>query len=295
MTTMSAADEKAAEKAVHAQTVHWDLSGFGDEIDPDPRIQAAVLRALGARHIEVRSAWGTNIVDLPEEQLAELKAVLDGAGLTASAIASPIGKVDVGLPVEHEVERLGRALRAAEVLGAPYIRIFSFYYEGKAPEDVRDAVIERMTALARRAEGTGVVLVHENEKDIFGDIPERVRDIVETVDSPALRLAWDPANFVQVGVKPFTEGYEMLRPHVVYLQVKDALAGSGQVVPAGEGDGEVLATVEALRDSGYSGFASLEPHLADAFALGGFSGPEAFGVAARAFARLLERAGVTAD
>lgn len=276
-------------------TVRWDLSGFGDEIDADPRVQAAVMRAIGASHIEVRSAWGTNIVDLSEEQLAELKGVLDEAGLKVSAIASPIGKVDVALPVEHEVERLGRALRAAEVLGAPYIRIFSFYYEGKEPEDVRDAVIERMTALARRAEGTGVTLVHENEKDIFGDIPERVHDLVTAVGSPALRLAWDPANFVQVGVKPFTQGYELLRPHVVYLQVKDALFADGTVVPAGEGDGEVLATVEALRDSGYTGFASLEPHLAEGFALGGFSGPYAFGVAARAFAKVLASAGVEAN
>lgn len=275
--------------------IKWDLSGFGDEIDADPRIQAAVMRALGASHIEVRSAWGTNIVDLSEEQLSELQKVLDEAGLKTSAIASPIGKVDIALPVEHEVERLGRALRAAEVLGAPYIRIFSFYYEGKAPEEARDAVIERMTALARRAEGTGVVLVHENEKGIYGDIPARVLDVVESVDSPALKLAWDNANFVQVGVKPFTEGYEMLRPHTVYLQIKDALAPSGKVVPSGEGDGELQATIEAFRDSGYTGFVSLEPHLADAFELGGFSGPYAFGVAARAFAKVLEKAGVEAS
>ncbi|GAB2758553.1 sugar phosphate isomerase/epimerase family protein [Sinomonas soli] len=272
----------------------WNLSGFGDEIDDDPRIQAAVMRALGASYMEVRSAWGTNIVDLPEERLAELKGILDGAGLKASAIASPIGKVDVSLPIGHEVERLGRALRAAEVLGAPYIRVFSFYYEGQSAEEARGAVIERMAALADRAEGTGVVLVHENEKGIYGDIPERVLDIVESVDSPALKLAWDNANFVQVGIKPFTDAFELLRPHTVYFQVKDALADSGRVVPAGEGDGELLATVEGFRDSGYSGFVSLEPHLADAFELGGFSGPYAFGVAARAFAKVLERAGVQA-
>jgi sugar phosphate isomerase/epimerase len=277
-----------------SETAQWDLSGFGDEIDADPRIQAAVMRALGAAHIEVRSAWDTNIVDMSEEQLAELKGILDEAGLKVSAIASPIGKVDVGLPVEHEVERLGRALRAAEVLGARFIRIFSFYYEGRSPEEVRDAIIERMTVLARRAEGTGVTLVHENEKDIFGDVPSRVSDIIETVNSPALKVAWDPANFVQVGVKPFTEAYELLRPHLVYLQVKDALFADGRVVPAGEGDGEVQRTVEALRDSGYTGFASLEPHLAQAFSLGGYSGPYAFGVAARAFAKVLDAAGVAA-
>ncbi|MCI0140424.1 sugar phosphate isomerase/epimerase [Arthrobacter bambusae] len=273
--------------------VEWELSGFGDEIDDDPKIQIAVMQALGASHIEVRSAWGTNIVDLDEAQLRELKSLLDAAEMKVSAIASPIGKVDVSLPVEHEVERLRRAVNAAQVLESRYIRIFSFYYgEDVAVESIRDAVIERMRALADVAEESGVVLLHENEKDIYGDIPERVLDIIETVASPALKVAWDAANFVQVGVKPFEDGYAKLRPHLEYLQVKDALFSNATVVPAGEGDGDVLRTVEALKADGYTGFASLEPHLAGAHGLGGFSGPTAFGIAARAFAKVLNEAGV---
>ncbi|MHC6219053.1 sugar phosphate isomerase/epimerase family protein [Arthrobacter sp. MMS24-S77] len=273
--------------------VEWELSGFGDEIDDDPKIQIAVMQALGAKHIEVRSAWGTNIVDLDNAQLGELKSLLDAADMKVSAIASPIGKVDVSLPVEHEVERLRRAVNAAQVLGSRYIRIFSFYYgEDVAVESIRDEVIERMRALADVAEESGVVLLHENEKDIFGDIPERILDIIESVNSPALKLAWDAANFVQVGVKPFDEGYAKLRPHLEYLQVKDALFSNATVVPAGEGDGDVLRTVEALKADGYTGFASLEPHLAGAHGLGGFSGPTAFGIAARAFAKVLSEAGV---
>ncbi|MCX2749379.1 sugar phosphate isomerase/epimerase [Arthrobacter sp. MI7-26] len=273
--------------------VEWELSGFGDEIDDDPKIQIAVMQALGANHIEVRSAWGTNIVDLDNAQLGELKSLLDAADMKVSAIASPIGKVDVSLPVEHEVERLRRAVNAAQVLGSRYIRIFSFFYgEDVAVESIRDDVIERMRALAEVAEESGVVLLHENEKDIFGDIPERILDIIESVDSPALKLAWDAANFVQVGVKPFDEGYAKLRPHLEYLQVKDALFSNATVVPAGEGDGDVLRTVEALKADGYTGFASLEPHLAGAHGLGGFSGPTAFGIAARAFAKVLNEAGV---
>ncbi|WP_461163834.1 sugar phosphate isomerase/epimerase family protein [Arthrobacter sp. R4-81] len=271
----------------------WLLSGFGDEIDDDPAIQIAVLQALGASHIEVRSAWGTNIVDLSEEQLNRLKELLAEKDMKVSAIASPIGKVDVSLPAEHEVERLHRAVNAAKVLEAQYIRIFSFYYgEGVAVESIRDAVMERMTALARVAEEAGVVLLHENEKDIYGDTPDRVLDIIETVNSPALKVAWDAANFVQVGVKPFDEGYGKLRPHLVYLQVKDALFSTGHVMPAGEGDGDLLRTVEALKADGYTGFASLEPHLAGAHGLGGFSGPTAFGIAARAFAKVTSEAGV---
>ncbi|WP_442543992.1 sugar phosphate isomerase/epimerase family protein [Arthrobacter sp. KN11-1C] len=273
--------------------VEWELSGFGDEIDDDPKIQIAVMQALGASHIEVRSAWGTNIVDLDEAQLRELKSLLDAADMKVSAIASPIGKVDVSLPVAHEVERLRRAVNAAQVLESRYIRIFSFYYgEDVAVESIREAVIERMRALADVAEESGVVLLHENEKDIYGDIPERVLDIIETVASPALKVAWDAANFVQVGVKPFEDGYAKLRPHLEYLQVKDALFSNATVVPAGEGDGDVLRTVEALKADGYTGFASLEPHLAGAHGLGGFSGPTAFGIAARAFAKVLHEAGV---
>lgn len=273
--------------------VTWALSGFGDEIDEDPAVQIAVLQALGANHIEVRSAWGTNIVNLDDVQLTRLKELLDGAGMKVSAIASPIGKVDVSLPVEHEVERLRRAANAAKVLGARYIRIFSFFYgEGVAVESIRDAVMERMRALAAVAEESGVILLHENEKDIFGDIPERVLDIMESVASPALKVAWDAANFVQVGVRPFDEGYATLRPHLEYLQVKDARFADGVVVPSGEGDGDLLRTVEALKADGYTGFASLEPHLATAHGLGGYSGPTAFGVAARAFAKVTAAAGV---
>ena len=96
-----------------------------------------------------------------------------------------------------------------------------------------------MSALAEAAADSDVILAHENEKDIYGDIPRRCLDIVTSVSSPKLQLAWDPANFVQVGVRPFTEGYAMLRPHVGCIQIKDALLSDGSVVVAGAGDGEV--------------------------------------------------------
>ena len=271
----------------------WSLSGFGDEIDPDPAIQAAVLLALGASHIEVRSAWDVNVSELEKEAVERLRGILDEKGLKVSAVASPIGKVDVSLPVEHEVNRLGQIISVAKGLDAKYVRIFSFYRaDGQSQEEIRDAVMERMRALAAEAEASGIVLLHENEKGIYGDTPERVLDIMETVASPALRVAWDNANFVQVGVKPYTEGYAMLRPYLEYLQVKDALADTGEVVPSGQGDGELDATIAALKADGFTGFASLEPHLGNAHELGGYSGPVAFGIAARAFAGLAAKNGV---
>ena len=231
--------------------------------------------------------------ELEKEAVERLKGIFDERGLKVSAVASPIGKVDVSLPVEHEVNRLRQIISVAKGLDAKYVRIFSFYRaEGQSQEEIRDAVMERMRALAAEAEASGIVLLHENEKGIYGDTPERVLDIMETVASPALRVAWDNANFVQVGVKPYTEGYAMLRPYLEYLQVKDALADTGEVVPAGQGDGELDATIAALKADGFTGFASLEPHLANAHELGGYSGPVAFGIAARAFGSLAAKNGV---
>jgi sugar phosphate isomerase/epimerase len=181
----------------------------------------------------------------------------------------------------------------AEVLRAPYIRLFSFFVpEGEDPAAHRDEVLRRMAALVAEAEGHDVVLLHENEKAIYGDTPQRCLDLVESVGSPQLRLAWDPANFVQVGVTPFTDGYAALRPHLEYVQVKDALLADGTVVPAGEGDGEVEETVKALAADGYDGFCSMEPHLAAAGVFGGYSGAALFRTATTAFTRILDRAGV---
>jgi sugar phosphate isomerase/epimerase len=274
--------------------VIWTLSGFGDEIDDDPRVQIAVLKALGANHIEVRSAWGVNVVDLDDDRLESLRILLLQQRMSVSAVASPIGKVDVALDADLEVQRLRRVIRVAHALSSPNIRVFSFFRADGVPVgSIRDDVLVRMRLLAHEAEKERVTLLHENEKAIYGDVPERILDLVESVGSSALRLAWDNANFVQVGVAPFTDGYAMLRPYLDYLQVKDAVAATGHVVPVGGGDGQLFETLSALRDDGYAGFASLEPHLVDGFELGGYSGPIEFGRAARAFAGLLAEIGVS--
>jgi sugar phosphate isomerase/epimerase len=270
----------------------FQLSGFGDEIDAVPAIQMAVLQALGASHIEVRSAWNTNVVDFDDDQRGRFGEMLVRSGMAVSAIASPVGKVDVADPVEAELSRLGAAIRAAHAYGARYIRIFSFYHRGRDAGQVRGQVIDHLGRLAERAAAEDIVLLHENEKEIYGDVPARVLDLVESVGSPALRLAFDNANFVQCGVRPYTDGWALLAPYVDYLQVKDAVKADGSVVPAGAGDGELRETLAALRDRGYRGYASLEPHLATADASGGFSGPYAFGVAARALRTLTDRLGV---
>ena len=271
----------------------WTLSGFADEIDADPKTQFATLNELGITHVEFRSAWDTNVLDLTDGQLDEVAALLAEHGLSVSSIGSPIGKINIEDDFDAHLVRADRALAVARRLGAPFVRIFSFFLrKDQAPERYRDEVLRRMAALAAKAEPTGVVLLHENEKDIYGDVPERVLDIVESVGSPALRLAWDPANYVQVGVTPFTDGYARLRPYTDYVQIKDAVLATGDVVPAGEGDGQVRETVRALAADGFDGFFSMEPHLGTYNEYGALSGPANFTRATRAFTAILDSEGI---
>ena len=267
----------------------WTLSGFADEISPDLTEQCEVATSLGLRYVEVRSAWDVNILDLSPDQLATMKKTLKNYGLGVSSIGSPIGKIFIDEDFAPHLDRMRHAAEVAHELDAPYIRIFSFFLRpGSDPAEHRAEVIDRMRALVRVAEEADLILLHENEKEIYGDVPARCLDLIRSVGSPYLRLAWDPANFVQVGVRPYTDGYATLRPHVEYVQIKDALAADGTVVPAGQGDAEVAETIRALRHDGFDGFFSLEPHLALGHAAGGFSGPDLFRTAWRAFTDLLK-------
>ena len=272
----------------------WTLSGFADEIDPDLQTQCDVLAGLGIRYVEFRSAWDVNVLDLDDDQVDEVVRILAANDLSVSSIGSPIGKINIEDDFDAHVTRMERALAVAKRLNAPYIRVFSFFLRAdQPPADHRDEVIRRMRILAEMAQAAGVVLLHENEKEIFGDIPERVLDIVESVNLPSLKLAWDAANYVQVGVTPFTDAYPLLRPHTVYIQIKDAVMDTGEVVPAGQGDGQLVPTIEALAADGFDGFFSMEPHLGSAHHLGGFSGPDNFIRATKAFTGILQEQGIT--
>ncbi|WP_224387834.1 sugar phosphate isomerase/epimerase [Pseudonocardia sp. ICBG1293] len=271
----------------------WTLSGFADEISPDPGDQTTLLRELGMSWLEFRSAWGTNVLDLDADRLGEVKRTLDANDIGVSSIGSPIGKIFVDEDFDAHLVRSRHAVDLAHRFGARYIRVFSFFVRpGTDPDAQRDEVLRRMRALADLAERGDVILLHENEKEIYGDVPRRCVDLVESVGSPNLRAAWDAANFVQVGVRPFSDGYAGLRPHLEYVQIKDARLDDGEVVAAGLGDGELVETVRALRADGFDGFFSLEPHLSQAHSLGGFSGPDLFTEAWKAFTGILTAEGI---
>ena len=197
------------------------------------------------------------------------------------------------------MEKLEQVISISKILGTKYIRVFSFFIpHGENPADYRDEVMSRLSKMVAIAEKEGVILLHENEKEIYGDVAERCLDIFETIKSPALGCVFDPANFVQCGQAVYPEAYEMLSPYITYMHIKDAKE-DGTVVPAGYGLGGVDNILKKLSNKGYNGYLSLEPHLGSFAGLADLeltddmlkleeSGPDKFTMAYKALMDLLE-------
>ena len=240
---------------------NFTITGFSDEISEVTVEQFKHLNTLGIEYFEPRGIDGKNIAELSDEDVAILKEKMQKYGIKVSSIGSPIGKISITDDFEAHKEKLLRVIKTAKALGTKYIRVFSFFIpKDEAPEKYTDEVIFRMKEMAKLAEENDIILLHENEKGIYGDIAPRCRKILEAVNSPNLRAVFDPANFVQCGQKVYPEGYELLKDYVVYVHIKDAKE-NGDVVPAGYGLGNVGNVLGSLKASGYKGFLSLEPHL----------------------------------
>jgi sugar phosphate isomerase/epimerase len=268
----------------------FTLSAFADEISPNPEEQVEVLRRCGVRHIELRSIHQTNVLDLTDLQVREFKALLDRHGFRLSAIGSPIGKVKIDQPFEPHLKRFERALELCKVFDTPNIRVFSYY----KPEDAgwdqwRGEVMARMGEKVRRAEKAGVRLVHENEHAIYGDSPDRVVDLLQSVNSPAFRAVYDAANYVFCGYDPW-EGWQKTKGWTAHFHIKDWVTGAKHGSLAGEGQGRLPEVIADFAPS-YDGFATLEPHLLGGGPTGGVTGPELFPKAVAAFTAILDRVG----
>ncbi len=274
------------------------LSAFADEISPDLHEQIAVLASEHIHFLDVRSVWNTNVLDLADQQIDTIKQTLDAHAIGVAAIGSPIGKVPIDSPFDEHLRRFERAITLAQFFQTPYIRIFSFYPPAapanKAnptdPATWRDEVLKRLREMTARAAAADIILLHENEKDIYGDTIARCTDLLQSLDNPHMQAVFDPANFIQCGQTPYPDAYNALHPWLRYMHVKDAQA-DGSVVAAGEGIANWPELLQRLREDNYNGFFSLEPHLAAAGRFAGFSGPDLFRRASQALQKMLQAMG----
>ena len=265
------------------------ISCFADEISPDLNEQIRVMKSLGLKYVELRSVRDKNVLDLSDGEAKTIKRSFGENGISVSSIGSPIGKVDIDCDFEEYLEKYYRAIELAHLFGTKYIRIFSFYHEGKTLDEIREKVMKRLTLMLGVAKREGIILCHENEAGIYGEKGEMCRDMLVTLNDGNFRAVIDPSNFVFAGEHPF-ESLKKVHEFIEYAHIKDSIFG-GEIVPAGKGDGQVREVLDFLRY--HDGmFTTLEPHLSLAGSMRGFSGEEQFRIACKALTDILDELGI---
>lgn len=238
----------------------FQLCAFADEADPSVDGQIRALRENGIGYIELRGVDGKGVAQLTCEEMKGLRSRLDDEGIRVWSIGSPIGKVKIDQPFDEHFDLFRRTLELTALSGAQRMRVFSFYEAvGRTQQ-----VIDRLGQMLEAAQYYGILLCHENEKGVYGDLVSRCVELHKAL--PQLRGVFDPANFVQCG-QDTLQAWERLEPYIDYIHMKDALA-DGTVVPPGEGDGNVRAILANYAAKG-GGIITLEPHLAEFVGLAG--------------------------
>ena len=236
------------------------LSAFADEYADSFEEQLQALNGFGIDHIEIRHVDQKNISVLSPDEVKNARRLLDAHGIKANAIGSPLGKIRLDEDMDAHMETAKRVFESANVLGAKYVRMFSFYApEGKDITTMKGQVLESLEKMLLLARESGVTLCHENEAKIYGDIPVRCRELLDYFGGE-LKCVFDMGNFVLEEVEPIS-AYELLKPYIAYFHIKDALA-AGAIVPPGKGEAKIKEILSAhMQSENADFFATLEPHL----------------------------------
>jgi sugar phosphate isomerase/epimerase len=261
------------------------LAAITDEISQDFEHALDVLLEYGATGAELRGLWGTNIADLSDAQAARARTALHDRGLRAVCLATPfykcdltydtpnegeaVGRMHLATPrgLEQQMEMLRRCIRLAHALDTTLLRVFTFWRKEALTPELEARIVAAFDEPLALAAKEGVTLVLENEHSCYIGTGAEAARIASEIDSPHLKLVWDPGNAFSAGEVPFPFGYEEVRPWMVHMHVKDGYivntpdhGPQPQWCVVGEGEIDYVGHFAALRRDGYTGYVSLETH-----------------------------------
>jgi sugar phosphate isomerase/epimerase len=228
------------------------LCAFADEANGSLQGQIEALKRNGIAYLELRNVNGKNVSAITLEEAKEYAEILKENGIKVYSLGSPVGKVDIGIDFDKYLEDITHIFRLANIFETKRIRMFSFFNA----YDQGEKVISYLKRMVEKAKEYGVELYHENEKDIYGDIADRVEEILNAV--PDLKSVYDPANYLQVG-EIAENTLNRFHARTDYFHIKDVISSTGELVPAGYGDGNIQELVRRIKGDKVL---SIEPHLA---------------------------------
>lgn len=245
----------------------FKLGVIGDEVSQDFETVVNVATEFNLDAIEVRSVWDKPPQDLDENDVAEMKRILEPTDLEIIGVASPFYKCDFYDNEEREehLDILRRCIKLAKTFNAKIIRGFAFWQTGET-EEIWNEIIEAYQEPIRMAEEAGVVFGMENEASTSLSTAKLTERFIKELDSPHVKAIWDPANelFADEGEQPYPDAYNRLRPLMIHGHIKDAKpdpeTGEMESVPVGEGLVNWKAQLQGYIDDGYDGHLCLETH-----------------------------------
>ncbi len=227
------------------------LCAFADEADRSLEGQIKALNENNIPHLEVRAIGAKSVAAFTHEEAKDYQKQLADNGISVWSIGSALGKVDIACDFEEYKNTVRHVCEMANIFKTDKIRMFSFY---KAYEE-KNKVIDYLSQMVEIGKEYGVLMCHENEKGIYGDVGDRCVELLDAVDG--LKCVYDPANFIQCDEKA-EKTLALLHNRAIYFHIKDVIAETQQIVPAGHGDGMVDKLIADIKDDKVL---TLEPHL----------------------------------
>jgi L-ribulose-5-phosphate 3-epimerase len=261
----------------------FQISALTDELSFDTIRALNLAQQFELPSVEVHVAWGKNIEELDDDELKRLRDELERRNLRVCNLASTVFfrcQLDdreeeipsiahfpsvSGRYADH-LRALERAFSAARCLEAPSVRIFGFWRGGQqTTAETFDRAVELVAKAVQMAETEGLRLALENcPYGYFGSGALAGR-LVRMVDSPWLRLLWDPCGALRAGEHDYLEASRGFRDLIAHVHAKDividpSLKRGRSYVAIGRGQMNWPAVMDRLVEYGYQGAISLETH-----------------------------------
>ena len=238
---------------------NYYLSAFADEAGDSIQDQINALKDNGISYIEPRFVNGKGILALSEAELYELEAELSKNGIKVGSLGSPIGKYDIKADFETHLKDFDKAITACKILKTDKMRMFSFYVKQDELTEYKDEVIKRLQVMCDIAKENGIILCHENESEIYGQMPAEVDILLDEVDG--LQGIFDAANY-RMNDGDVIAGINATLKRFAYIHIKDAHYASQTILPAGEGEGQLDLILDRVgKEVEGDVMLTVEPHL----------------------------------
>lgn len=255
------------------------IGAITDEFSLDLEVALDAMSALGMTIAELRLIGDRNIIDLSDAEVRQVRDQVETRGMRVLSIASPVLKCVLpdAPPLDERFQqdvfgsaytiadqpRLARrAIEIAEQTGARFIRVFS-YWRTIAPAECHDRIVSALRDLADQAGERGLIIGLENEQACNVATGAEAGRLLASLDHPALKSIWDPANASILGETPFPDGYSKLpAQRVAHVHAKDCVVNG--ITPTWGALGAMgidwKGQIAALKRDGYAGAISLETH-----------------------------------